>query len=184
MSCLLLHVSLRPLSPLVFVLDRTKSVVVIWQSPGFQGRPFAVTTNPPLPFNLPFLLFSPATSLFNLASSGFTPFFDPPTAVKEQERMQDVGSDSGDTSRYLRIPSSGHSAVDTLTHCWYWGDLQIPGWSGVHAMDTSKIKLQLWILKIDRSTTDDLPPKRDKSLDLWASYQHGEDKNILKSGID
>ena len=56
--------------------------------------------------------------VFILASSGFTPFFDPPTAVKEQQGMQDVGSDSGDTFGYLSIPSSRHSAVDTLTHWW------------------------------------------------------------------
>ena len=85
--------------------------------------------------------------VFILASSGFTPFFDPPTAVKEQQRMQDVGSDSGDSSGYLRIPSSWHSAVDA---CTVVGDieegaapLKIPCWSGLHAMDASKIKLAL-----------------------------------------
>ena len=87
--------------------------------------------------------------VFILASSGFTPFFDPPTAVKEQQRMQDVGSDSGDTFGYLWIPSSWHSAVDTLTAVGYIGGTCAPPDTRLirlHTMDTSKIKLQPWIL--------------------------------------
>ena len=74
--------------------------------------------------------FFPAFFLvFILASSGFTPFFDPPTAVKEQQRMQDVGSDSGDSSGYLRIPATLQWMESSLTKflgipttlpCSYW----------------------------------------------------------------
>ena len=61
--------------------------------------------------------------------------------------MQDVGSDSGDSSGYLRIPSSWHSAVDACTVVGYIEEgaapLKIPCWSGLHAMNASKIKLAL-----------------------------------------
>ena len=87
--------------------------------------------------------------VFILASSGFTPFFDPPTAVKEQQRMQDVGSDSGDSSGYLRIPatlqwieSSGTKflGIPTTLPCSYWrGPAHWSG--GLHALDTMEIKL-------------------------------------------
>ena len=83
-------------------------VMVIIVASGFHGRPFPVTTNHSHPLTLQSTIppFSSIFLLFILASSGFTPFFDPPTAVKEQQRMQDVGSDSGDSSGYLRIPAT------------------------------------------------------------------------------
>ena len=126
-------------------------VMVIIVASGFHGRPFPVTTNHPHPLTLQSTIppFFQHFFVFILASSGFTPFFDPPTAVKEQQRMQDVGSDSGDSSGYLRIPATlqwiessatKFLGIPTTLQCSYRrGTCSLI--RGLHALDTKEIKL-------------------------------------------
>ena len=102
--------------------QRTKSAVMIMTVARIPGSAVCCQHQPyPSIYHSSFF---PATSLFILASSGFTPFFDPPTAVKEQQRMQDVGSDSGDSSGYLRITATlqwiESSGIPTTLPCSYW----------------------------------------------------------------
>ena len=131
---------------MVVVLIVMIMVMVIIVASGFHGRPFPVTTNHPHPLTLQSTIppFFQHFLVFILASSGFTPFFDPPTAVKEQQRMQDVGSDSGDSSGYLWIPATlqwiESSGIPTTLPCSYWrGPAHWSG--GLHALDTMEIKL-------------------------------------------